>query len=211
VDVTDAILLAAFTLLGLQAVRLVPLYGLIVLPLLGGAIARAWPQMSREGEEPAAGANEGAGMAGANVAAFVIGTAIISWFVVTSPLAQTGPEPRTLTGYVYPVGAADYIGGLNEPVRMINNFPWGGYLIYRLYPQHPVFIDGRADMYREGILDDFIVAQDTKPGWREVLDKYGVDLAVFPPGSPLDYALSYEDGWQVAYKDDVSVIYRKVR
>ena len=212
VDVTDAILLAAFTLLALQAIRLVPLYGLIVLPLLGGAVGRAWPAMSREREEEAVGSGARAGgRAWVNLAALVTGAAAISWFVVTSPAAQTGPEPRTQTGYVYPVGAADYLSGLNEPVRMINNFPWGGYLIYRLYPQHLVFIDGRADMYREGIFEDFISAQDTKPGWREVLDNYGVDLAVFPPGSPLDYALAHEDVWEVAYRDDVSVIYRRTR
>jgi hypothetical protein len=56
-----------------------------------------------------------------------------------------------------------------------------------------------------------MLVQETKPGWREVLDKYGVDLALFPPGSPLDYALAHESDWQVAYKDNVSVIYRKAR
>jgi hypothetical protein len=211
IDVTDAILLAAFTFLGLQAVRLVPLYGLIVLPVLGGAIARGWPRMSREIEELRAREAPRAGTSWANAVALVVGTTIVSWLVLTSPAAQTGLEPRTYTSYVYPVGAADYLSSLNEPVHMINHFPWGGYLIYRLYPQHLVFIDGRADMYREGIFDDFITVQDIKPGWRDVLDRYGVDLALFPPGSPLDYALAHEDGWGVAYKDDLSVIYRRAR
>jgi hypothetical protein len=211
IDVTDAILVIAFTMLALQAVRLVPLYGLIVLPILGGAIARAWPAMSRESEEQAAGSGARGGMAWVNLAALATGTAAISWFVLTSPAAQTGPEPRTRTGFVYPVGAADYLSGLSEPVRMMNDFGWGSYLLYRLYPQHLVFIDGRADMYREGIFEDFMTVQDTNPGWREVLDKYDVNFVVFPPGTPLDYAVAHEDEWEVAYKDDVSVIYRRVR
>jgi hypothetical protein len=27
---------------------------------------------------------------------------------------------------------------------------FGGYLIYRLYPQYKVFVDGRGDFYRQG-------------------------------------------------------------
>ncbi len=209
IDVTDAILVVAFTMLALQVVRLLPLYGMMALPILGGAIAGGWPVLSREREEQAEGARARAGWV--NLAALAIGTAAISWFVLTARTAQTGPEPRTDTAYPYPVGAVDYLSRLNEPVRMVNNFPWGGYLIYRLYPQHLVFIDGRADMYREGVFEDFMLVQETRPGWREVLDKYRVDLALFPPGSPLDYALAHESDWQVAYKDNVSVIYRKAR
>ena len=209
IDVTDAILVVAFTMLALQVVRLLPLYGMMVLPILGGALANGWPALSREREEQAEGTPARAGWV--NLAALAIGTAAISWFVLTARTAQTGPEPRTDSAYPYPVGAVNYLSRLNEPVRMVNNFPWGGYLIYRLYPQHLVFIDGRADMYREGVFEDFMLVQETKPGWREVLDKYGVDLALFPPGSPLDYALAHESAWKVAYKDNVSVIYRKAR
>jgi hypothetical protein len=66
-------------------------------------------------------------------------------------------------------------------------------------------------MYREGIFDDFMVVQNLAPGWREVLDSYGVDTAIIIPDSPLDYALAHEADWDTAYKDDVSIVYRKAR
>src|SRR5205085_6134060 len=43
VDLTWAIVLAAFMLLALQATRLVPLYGVIALPLLAGGLVGTWP------------------------------------------------------------------------------------------------------------------------------------------------------------------------
>jgi hypothetical protein len=64
-------------------------------------------------------------------------------------------------------------------------------------------------MYREGIFDDFITVQSVQPGWRETLDRYGVNLALLPHDTPLGYALDREPGWRVAYKDDVAVIYEK--
>ena len=207
IDITHAIILAAFTLLALQAIRLVPLYGLMVLPLLAGSLARAWPILSNEGESQPSRVES---LASAVVGALGVGA--MAFFLVSAPQAQARSEPQTDTGFVYPVGAADYVAGLGGPVRMYNDFAWGGYLIYRLYPQHKVFIDGRADMYREGIFEDHITLQNAAPGWRETLARYDIDLVLTMPGSPLDYALAREgeEGWEVGFRDAVGVVYRKV-
>jgi hypothetical protein len=203
-DATHVIVFAAFTLLGLQAIRLVPIYGLIALPLLGGGLAAIWPRLGREGE--------GEASRGESIANAVLGVGIAAallLFLLNSPAAQMGREPRTDTEFVYPVDAANYIADIGGPLRIYNDFGWGGYLIYRLYPQHKVFIDGRADPYREVIFDDHMILQNTAPGWREVLDKYDINLVVVSPDNPLAYALSNEDDWQAAYSDDASVVYRK--
>ncbi|MFL5735035.1 MAG: hypothetical protein ACJ78Q_17905, partial [Chloroflexia bacterium] len=202
IDITDAIILAAFTLLALQAVRLIPIYGVMVLPLLAGGVVRTWPGLSSRGEEPAPQVegrlNPFVGLAGA---------ALLAYLVFSSPQAQTGPEPRTDTGFVYPTKAVDYLANVQGPVRLYNNFAWGGYLIYRLYPQRLVFIDGRADMYREGIFDDFMTVQNVAPSWRELLARYDVNFVMIVPGSPLDYALAHEPGWKAVYKDGAAVVY----
>jgi hypothetical protein len=203
-DITDALILVAFTLLGLQAVRLLPIYGVMVLPLLAGGLTRTWPALSARNEAPPT-AREGR----LNRFAGVVGAALVAYLVLTAPVAQTGPEPRTGSGFVYPVKAVDYLAKIDGPVRLYNEFAWGGYLIYRLYPQRLVFIDGRADMYREHIFDDFMTVQNVAPPWREVLARYNVNLAIIIPGSPLDYALAHEQAWKVAYKDDMAVIYRR--
>ena len=204
IDITTLILLVAFSVLALQAVRLVPLYGLIALPILGGALASAWPALSSRDEAAPEGIE-----ARLNLPVGAVIIAALAFVLLQLPQAQTGPEPRTDTGFVYPVQAAGYIQKLNRPVRMYNDFAWGGYLISRLYPQRLVFIDGRADMYREGIFDNFITVQNVAPGWREVLSHYAVDLALIAPDTPLDYALAHEPGWSREYKDAAAVIYSK--
>lgn len=208
VDVTFAIVLAAFTVLALQAVRLVPLYGVIALPLLAGALAGTpaslLPALSKDGETPP-GPTEGR----VNWFMAPLGVVFLAYVLMSAPQAQTGVEPRTDTSFQYPVGGANYISKLAQPVRMYNEFAWGGYLIYRLYPRQLVFIDGRADMYREGVFDDFIIAQNAAPHWREALARYNVNLVILPHDTPLGYALDHEAGWKVGYKDDVSVIYQK--
>jgi hypothetical protein len=204
IDVTHAILLAAFTILALQAIRLQPVYGLVALPLLAGSLARAWPIFSREGESQPSRTESII-----NGVVLAVGIILMAFWLLNMPQAQTRAEPRADTGFVYPVRAGEYLAGLNEPVKMYNDFAWGGYLINRLYPQHKVFIDGRADMYREGIFEDHITVQNVAPGWREVLDRHGVDLVLTPPNRPLAYALASEEGWEVAYEDGESVVYRK--
>jgi hypothetical protein len=97
------------------------------------------------------------------------------------------------------VGAADYIGTINRSIRMYNDFAWGGYLIYDLYPKHLVFIDGRADMYREGIFEDFIAVQSVQPGWREILNGSGVNLVLIQHDTPLGYARDHVPDWRVTY------------
>ena len=204
VDVTWAIVLAAFTLLALQAGRIVPLYGVIALPLLAGALAGTWPALSDRNETPP---SQVEGRLNWLVAPLIV--VALALLLLNAPAAQTGKEPRTDTTFAYPVGGVDYISKMNSPVRMYNDFAWGGYLIYELYPRQLVFIDGRADMYREGIFDDFIAIQSVQPGWRETLARYNVNLAILRHDTPLGYALDHEPGWRVTYNDEVAVVYEK--
>ncbi len=204
VDFTDGLILTLFTLLALQAVRLVPIYGVMALPVLANGLAHTWPALSRSTDNAPSRIESRL-----NTALGVVGIIAIAFLLARLPQAQTGSEPRTDTSVTYPAQGADYISRLGPDVRLYNNFAWGGYLIYRLYPQHLVFIDGRADMYREGVFDDFITVQNVASPWRQVLARYGVNLVIISPGSPLDNVLAHEPGWAVASKDSVSVIYRK--
>ena len=138
--------------------------------------------------------------------AVIVLAAIMMW---NMPNAQTGPEPRTQTLFTFPVRAADYISTLPASTRMYNDFSMGGYLIYRLYPQHKVFIDGRGDMFRVGVFEDSITIEGANPGWSKALDAYQINTAVTTSGGPLDRALSQDNGWSVGYRDNVAVVYRR--
>lgn len=49
--------------------------------------------------------------------------------------------------FYYPVHATEFIKNYNLKGNMFNEYGYGGYLLYHLYPDHKVFIDGRTEMY----------------------------------------------------------------
>src|SRR5581483_10237525 len=81
----------------------------------------------------------------------------------------------------YPAGAAAYIRSHHgADTRLWNDYNSGGFLIDRLYPEVRVFIDGRTDFYGDALLADYITMQDARPGWQELFDRYGIDVALVP-------------------------------
>jgi hypothetical protein len=104
-----------------------------------------------------------------------------------------------------PVGAVDEIarGGNREPVFSMDS--WGGYFIYRRYPEQKVFIDDRHDFYGEAYIREYLTVLHVEQGWERVLQDWGVKLVVFPTKSKVSEALR-QAGWRVSYQDDTAVV-----
>jgi len=80
-------------------------------------------------------------------------------------------------------------------------------LIYRLYPQFKVFVDGRSDFYRQGsVLDDFDRIATIKPQWSELLDKYDIQWMTLRRDEPLALIALTSGRWQSVYEDSVAQI-----
>jgi hypothetical protein len=116
-----------------------------------------------------------------------------------------------LWGRALPVAAAEYLSNHPLPGRMFNTYNWGGYLIWSLYPDRPVFVDGRTDLYalNSSVLEDYVQVHWVRPDWQGVLDKYGVGYVVTERTGLLDVALAEAEGWEPVYADNVAVIYRR--
>lgn len=107
----------------------------------------------------------------------------------------------------FPVEAADLLEEQHPTIRVVPEYGWGGYLIYRLYEQGGrVFVDGRNDMYDERILDDYTTISLADPGWEELVDDYGAEALLFPPTRPITKGLAQAAGWCEAYRDASSVL-----
>ena len=104
------------------------------------------------------------------------------------------------------MGAADYMAGLNEPVHMINNFSWGGYLIYSGVP---VLIDGRADMYGDAFLKEYreglLLAEPN--GLQKLLEKHRIAWTILEPGSAAVTLLDHLPQWRRIYADKTAVVH----
>lgn len=107
----------------------------------------------------------------------------------------------------FPVDAASFIEANQIHGKMFNEFTWGGYLIYRLYPRQKVFIDGRADMYGEPFVKDYIEVIRAGTNWSSVLEKNDINWAILPTSSPIATVLFADNGWKYIYRDDVAAIF----
>jgi len=108
-----------------------------------------------------------------------------------------------------PLEAVDFMRDHQLPGQMFNSYNWGGYLIWSLYPDEPVFVDGRTDLYalNSRVLEDYARVHWIRPGWQEVLDAYPIGHVLTEHTGLLDMMLGQTPGWEVAYRDDVAVIY----
>lgn len=109
----------------------------------------------------------------------------------------------------YPEKAVAYWQEHPPAGPVFNIYHWGGYLIWAL-PQVPVFIDGRADIYLEKILPDYLHITHLEPETDRLLQQYGIKEALLPAGHPLATAMALWPAWKQVYRDEVAVIYRRV-
>ena len=109
-----------------------------------------------------------------------------------------------------PVGAADYVRRVQPPGQLFNSYNFGAYLAWALYPDYPVYVDGRTDLYDDAFLREYLKVYLGRPGYQAVLGKYGVNLVVVETNSLLSDALS-RDGWLAVYSDPVASVYQRVQ
>lgn len=112
---------------------------------------------------------------------------------------------------IIPVKATDFI--LREGIkgRMFNTYHYGGYLIYRLYPQQLVFIDGRADMYGDAFVKDALAIYQGSSEWKSRFDRYGIDYVICESESPLRQLLLQEGKFKLVFDDGMhSVLLRDI-
>lgn len=112
----------------------------------------------------------------------------------------------------YPLAASDFIEQVRPKGPMYNFYTWGGFLIWRLYPQYKVFIDGRAIDRDVSWTADSILK--TMPEWRRQLDAYNINFILVPvvfreSGHivPLGPALVGEDDWKLIFLRNNSAVF----
>jgi hypothetical protein len=123
--------------------------------------------------------------------------------------ALVSTNEQFLAGQV-PVAAARYLQTEQPAGPMFNAYNWGGYLTWALYPDYPVFVDGRTDLYDDALLREYLQAALGQPGYEGVLDGHGINLVLIEAHSFLDEHLRVKAGWRLVYEDDRAVVYQRV-
>ncbi len=107
-----------------------------------------------------------------------------------------------------PVKAVHFLQHSGLSGRMLNEYAYGGYLIWAA-PKRKVFIDGRGDVFEwAGVFADYsklIMLEDPQ----SVLRKYDIDYCLLARDQPVARALALLPGWQKIYSDKMSTIFAR--
>ncbi|MFY9659931.1 MAG: hypothetical protein WAJ97_04860 [Terriglobales bacterium] len=189
------LLLTAFA--ALDAVRHIPIFVLLAIPVIAAALPVA-PAPSLL-SPPGPGSSRFRPLFNGAVVVLLAVFALVKW--VGLARNQDAREAEQ-----FPKKAVAFLRASDSPRRVFVYYDWGGYAIWRLYPEYRVFIDGRADLYGADVLRQFKTAIQLRTGWRDVLDSWQVEAVLLPPSCALAQALVLDPDWRAAFKDSNTII-----
>lgn len=145
-----------------------------------------------------------------------VGLAMVHWLValaLAAGLLVAAPRERgwreSIEPDQFPVAAADFVAAHYPGRRLFNDFDWGGFLIFRLYPQTLVSIDGRTQVYGPELLEEYERAHFALEGWNRFFQRCDPEVVIWPREGPFASLMHRRAGWQVAYEDDVAVVFTR--
>ncbi len=109
-----------------------------------------------------------------------------------------------------PVRAAEFLN--NNPVSGsgFNLWAGGGYLMWSA-PRHPVFIDGRLDVYGEDFMNYYLQAVSDPDHFANLLKKWQIEYIVLPAGVPLAARmvprLHADPAWTLVFFDEGALVF----
>jgi len=209
-NTTHMLLLSGWTAMALYSARNIPLYAVIVTPILvtvgadyikgiklNGAYDKFMALQSRLMDIEKS--LKGGFWSGIVVVA--AGLLLIRGF--TLDFQNKGNQ---FLDDVFPVQAVDWVEKNQLPGEGFNYFPWGGYLLYRTWPEMLVFIDGQTDFYGEELTRKYEKVITLSPGWEDVLQEYQISWVLMPTQSELVQRLQNLGAWDTVYQDTFSTI-----
>lgn len=138
--------------------------------------------------------------------AAVIGVALlVVWRVFPS-----GSSLRKQAEDASPVEATRFIQQHHLPGPILNNYDFGGYLIWAA-PEYPVFVDGRADIFEwTGVLGTYGNWVMGRTPARGVLDAYHVNLCLLSPDAGVVPQIRKLPEWKQVYADAHALVFERV-
>ncbi len=217
-DWTDLVLVGVFAYMGLLAARNIALFALVAPPVLSRHAIYAIDDMvtAQARLSPLAALTHKLRPPRPRRVLVILNLLLLILVLIGAGAKVTTEAQRLrdpgVWGEGLPLEAVDYLLEHDPPGLMFNSYNWGGYLIWSIYPDKPVFIDGRTDLYALNgtVLEDYAQVHWARPGWEEVLNRYEIGYVITEHTGLLDLMLAKEPGWTAVHEDDLAVIYQRV-
>lgn len=201
---TECLWILFFAAGSLTSARHIPLFAATALPLVGVTLSELWAGLTcNQPKSSALGVlAELCDKTTSKLRPVSVWTA-----VVVVGVALIGQNwPKDLSEKYFPRAVVHEFGGQLSSARVFTTDQWGDYLLWTGYPRQRVFMDGRSDFYGEQVGNDYLTILEARIGWRQVLDRYHIDMVLVPPQTPLVELLLLGGGWRVLHREPASVL-----
>lgn len=97
--------------------------------------------------------------------------------------------------WYFPDGIVEYTVKNNLRGNMLNSYAFGGYLIWTLYPERKIFIDGRNEVFLP-LLEEIVKVRADSRLWTQFLNKYQIDYALLSYWDELEEVTTFDSKGQ---------------
>lgn len=202
---TDVIIYLVFGYLSVSAFRNIPLFCIVSVPILAKNLESLLSTVAKNTHKFEKNRHKFLSLE--NLIAVIIFLFLLTAFN-SGNAGRLGIKEKE-----FPVQAVDFIEKVNIEGNMFNDFDWGSYIVWRLWPQRKVFILGTS--IDEKLFLEYFSVVEALPFWEKILDKYNVNYILIKShyymGSklPLLYPISESPHWKLIYADVTSFIFIK--
>lgn len=200
---TDLLLLLVGLTLALQSVRHIALFVAAATPIMVELGQDAWE--GHQDRLPRLREPRPNAVMGAINLVVLLAIAGLALTTHVLPDLRSGFRSPAITK-TFPVAATDFVAADPPPGHVFNQYGWGGYLIYRLWPKESVYIYGDAAVMGDQFLNEYQSVNVLHPDYRQVLDRRGVTWVIYPTGDPLEVVLQQSTDWTLVFQDKVASV-----
>lgn len=203
----EGLLILFWAHMSLASARHIPIYVLVASPWIAAELNRWWV-----GATANAGKKSLLGILRQVSDDISIGQrriGLMPIFIVLMLLAwdRSSHWPRDFPAARFPVQAVEKQKDRIREARLLTTDQWADYLIFRFYPQHKVFVDGRSDFYGKEIGQQYLALWSARHNWPELLKQWDFEGILIPTDWPLVSVLKMAAGWKVVYDDGRAIFF----
>jgi len=217
VALTDLVLVLAFAWLAASGVRYIVWFGLVSAPVIASALLRfPWNDLARWRDRLAGVPigqrllyGDGSGYPGfrrLTLSAVTLSLLTVIALLLFFPDDDLWLTPETGSD------AIEYMERTGLQGRLFNELGRGSYVIWRLGPAQPVFIDPRFELYSLEHFENYLTLSKAKTGATELLSQYDLELLLLDresQASLAELADRQPERWRLVYEDTYTLLYQR--
>jgi len=199
-------LVTAFAGVALYSSRMLPLFAIVSVPIVAQAFVDWLKEDFPKNRIWAIETNLNTTNQTSNgwIWVFTVILVVAFLFKLNIPI-DAGNKGNVFSSQFFPVEAVTWLESNPQNGHVFNEFDWGGYMLLKLWPAQPIFMDGHTHIYGENLTREYEQVVTLNNNWESILDKYQVTWAIVRTQSSIAGALENED-WQILYQDPTAII-----